>query len=201
MNRLSRVAIGVGLVLATAVGRGAFGGEPELLPQELRERGWIQLFDGETLFGWQPTGSAEWRIENGTVRTDGEKPGFLMTTGEFADYELSLEFLAEEETNSGVFLRTPLEPTDPARDCYEVNIAPPDNPFPTGSLVVIPVIEATLRYGIRGGLIVPVAIAPLLVVTSASRHYSSNNSISKYYQGVSALDWWPGLPARVEGRA
>ncbi len=38
-------------------------------------------------------------------------------------------------TNSGVFLRTPLEPTDPARDCYELNIAPGDNPFPTGSFV------------------------------------------------------------------
>jgi signal transduction histidine kinase len=34
---------------------------------------------------------------------------------------------------------------------------------PTGSLVVIPVIEAALRFGIRGALIVPVAIAPLLV--------------------------------------
>jgi hypothetical protein len=28
-----------------------------------------------------------------------------------------------------------LEPKDPARDCYELNIAPADNPFPTGSLV------------------------------------------------------------------
>jgi hypothetical protein len=28
-----------------------------------------------------------------------------------------------------------LKPTDPARDCYELNIAPLDNPFPTGSFV------------------------------------------------------------------
>jgi hypothetical protein len=28
-----------------------------------------------------------------------------------------------------------LAPQDPARDCYELNIAPADNPFPTGSLV------------------------------------------------------------------
>jgi signal transduction histidine kinase len=34
---------------------------------------------------------------------------------------------------------------------------------PTRSLVVIPVIEAALRYGLRGALIVPLAIAPLLV--------------------------------------
>ena len=27
------------------------------------------------------------------------------------------------------------KPNDPASDCYELNIAPADNPFPTGSLV------------------------------------------------------------------
>jgi hypothetical protein len=48
---------------------------------------------------------------------------------------LSLEFRAPEKTNSGVFLRTASEPTDPGRDCYELNIAPAENPFPTGSFV------------------------------------------------------------------
>jgi signal transduction histidine kinase len=44
---------------------------------------------------------------------------------------------------------------------------------PASSLVVIPVIEATLRYGLRGVLIVPIAIAPLLVVTEwwRSEHF------------------------------
>ena len=58
-----------------------------------------------------------------------------MTTVDFADYELHVEFKAPATTNSGIFLRTPLEPKDPAKDCYELNIAPQDNPFPTGSLV------------------------------------------------------------------
>ncbi|MCI0492618.1 MAG: DUF1080 domain-containing protein [Planctomycetes bacterium] len=115
--------------------RVAVGTEPELLPQKLIEQGWIQLFDGQTLFGWQPTGNAEWHIEDGAIHTAGDKPGFLVTTTEYADFELSVEFLADAKTNSGVFLRTGLQPTDPARDCYEVNIAPADNPFPTGNLV------------------------------------------------------------------
>ncbi len=37
---------------------------------------------------------------------------------------LHVEFKAAKRTNSGVFLRTPLKPTDPAKDCYELNIAP-----------------------------------------------------------------------------
>ena len=72
---------------------------------------------------------------DGEIRTSGEKPGFLMTTTEWAEYLLHVEFKAAARTNSGVFLQTPLAPTDPARDCYELNIAPADNPFPTGSFV------------------------------------------------------------------
>jgi len=109
--------------------------EPALLPYELLQEGWIQLFDGHSLFGWQPVGEAKWEVREGEIRTNGESPGFLMTTTEWADFELHVEFLAEEVTNSGVFLRSALEPTDPGRDCYELNIAPPHNPFPTGSLV------------------------------------------------------------------
>ena len=106
-----------------------------MLPQKLLDDGWISLFDGETLFGWQPTGDAKWEVVDGEIRTNGDKPGFLMSTTEWGDYLLHVEFKAAERTNSGVFLQTPLEPTDPARDCYELNIAPADNPFPTGSFV------------------------------------------------------------------
>jgi signal transduction histidine kinase len=44
---------------------------------------------------------------------------------------------------------------------------------PTRSLLVIPVIEAALRYGVRGTLIVPVATAPLLVAAEwwRSEHF------------------------------
>jgi hypothetical protein len=111
------------------------GGEPKLLLRELLAEGWIQLFDGETLFGWRPVGDAKWEVTDGEIRTDGAKPGFLMSTTEWGDFELQLEFRAPATTNSGVFLRTSQEPTDPARDCYELNIAPADNPFPTGSFV------------------------------------------------------------------
>jgi hypothetical protein len=114
---------------------GEAGAEPELLPRELLEEGWIQLFDGQTLYGWQPIGEAEWEVDGGVISTDGKRPGFLMTTTAWADYELQLEFRAPTTTNSGVFLRTAAIPKDPASDCYELNIAPSDNPFPTGSLV------------------------------------------------------------------
>lgn len=109
--------------------------EPKLLEQKLLDDGWISLFDGETLFGWKPSGGAKWEVVDGEIRTAAEKNGFLMTTTEWADFALHVEFKAPATTNSGIFLRSALEPSDPTNDCIELNIAPKDNPFPTASLV------------------------------------------------------------------
>jgi hypothetical protein len=97
--------------------------------------GWISLFDGSTMFGWEVGSEANWQVEDGTLVVSEGEQGLLCTTARFDNYELTLEFNADPETNSGIFLRTPLRPTDPQTDCYELNIAPADNPFPTGSLV------------------------------------------------------------------
>ncbi|HVA51755.1 MAG TPA: DUF1080 domain-containing protein [Pirellulales bacterium] len=105
-----------------------------LSPEELAE-GWMLLFDGETLFGWQPNNHANWHVNDGAIAVSQGDQGLLNTTSEFADYQLKLEFRADKKTNSGVFLRTAAKPADPAADCYELNIAADDNPFPTGSFV------------------------------------------------------------------
>lgn len=97
--------------------------------------GWISLFDGESLYGWEPGSEADWAVKDGAITVASGKPGLLCTTSDFGDYELKCDFKAPDKTNSGIFLRTPLVPTDPAADCYELNIAPADNPFPTGSFV------------------------------------------------------------------
>lgn len=106
-----------------------------LSEKELAE-GWISLFDGQTLYGWKPASATNWRVENGAIVADGGEKGLLCTTTRFADYVLQLDFRCPPETNSGVFLRTPVAPTDPAKDCYELNIAAPAvSPFSTGGFV------------------------------------------------------------------
>jgi len=108
---------------------------PQLLTEEELTEGWVALFDGKTLFGWQATTNANWRVENGSIVVDQGAPGLLCTTTTFGDYVLKAEFRSAPKTNSGIFLHTPLKPLDPASDCYELNIADSDNPFPTCSLV------------------------------------------------------------------
>lgn len=105
------------------------------LPRGQATEGWVRLFDGHTLYGWEIAGEANWQVKDETITVDSGEQCLLCTSIPWRDYELTLEFNADPETNSGVFLRTPLQPTDPALECYEVNIAPDDHPFPTGSVV------------------------------------------------------------------
>ncbi|MEQ8785371.1 MAG: DUF1080 domain-containing protein [Pirellulaceae bacterium] len=109
---------------------------PHLLGEADLADGWIALFDGVSLYGWsEQKGDANWRVEDGVIVVDEGDEGFLTTNTSFSDYRLKVDFRAAEGTNSGIFLHTPKVPTDPESDCYELNIAPADNPFPTGSLV------------------------------------------------------------------
>jgi len=70
------------------------------------------------------------RVEEGTIVADAGELGVLYTTTQFSNYVLHLEFAAEADTNSGILIHTPPHPNDPQGDCYEVNIAPADIPFP-----------------------------------------------------------------------
>ncbi|MBA3481653.1 MAG: DUF1080 domain-containing protein [Pirellulales bacterium] len=130
-----KLAYGVTLIVFLLSAPTLHAAQPNQLTPEQIADGWISLFDGESLFGWQPTSDANWKVEDGAITVSEGEQGFLATSAEFADYELHVEFKAPPTTNSGIFLRTPLKPSDPAKDCYELNIAPADNPFPTGSLV------------------------------------------------------------------
>ena len=119
---------------------------PALLTTEELKEGWISLFDGQTLFGWKAHSDADWKVEKGAIVVTSGKPGLLCTTVRFDNYILKADFRAAKGTNSGIFLRTPQVPAkdDITTTCYELNIAPPDNPFPTGSLV------GRKKYGAAG---------------------------------------------------
>src|SRR5437867_12788442 len=99
--------------------------------------GWIALFDGETLFGWKAASKADWQVKDGAIFVSGGEKGLLCTTVEFDNYVLKADFRAAKNTNSGIFLRTApvVGMNDITTKCYELNIAPPDNPFPTGGFV------------------------------------------------------------------
>src|SRR3954470_3240522 len=110
---------------------------PKVLTDAELADGWIALFDGQTLVGWTPASKADWQVKDGAIVVTGGEKGLLCTTVEFDNYVLKADFRAAKNTNSGIFLRTPqnVGMKDITKKCYEQNIAPPYNPFPTGSYV------------------------------------------------------------------
>ena len=108
---------------------------PYALPREQFEAGWIKLFDGRTTFGWTANSDANWHVENGVLTADSGKQGLLVSDLPFGNYELKCEYRLAKGGNSGIFLRTPFKPTDPAIDCYELNMCDTHEKFATGSFV------------------------------------------------------------------
>lgn len=104
------------------------------LPAEEAAEGWVRLFDGHTFFGWAIAGKANWRIKGQAIIVDDGSPCLLTTNSRWADFELKCDYMADQDTDSGVFLRTVWQPTVEASDSIEVNLAPGDESFPSGSL-------------------------------------------------------------------
>jgi hypothetical protein len=80
--------------------------EPNSLSAAEQEAGWALLFDGETLTGWRgyhsPGIPAGWRVDDGTLHFS-DNGGDLVTSAEYTNFELSLEWKVNEGGNSGIF--------------------------------------------------------------------------------------------------
>ncbi|MEZ6063009.1 MAG: DUF1080 domain-containing protein [Planctomycetaceae bacterium] len=107
---------------------------PRLTDEELRG-GWISLFDGVSLFGWEVPADTNWHVEDGTIVASEGEISLLLTPFLFDDFEFRCDFHLEEGGNSGVFLRTAEVAGDPAVDTYELNICDSHPSHGTGSLV------------------------------------------------------------------
>ena len=70
--------------------------------------GWRTLFDGKTTAGWRgyrlKTMPDGWTVLNGALTRTG-KGGDIITTDQFGDFELTLEYNVAPNANSGVFFR------------------------------------------------------------------------------------------------
>ena len=112
----------------------------------------LALLVGNDLAGWEQQGDAGWFMEEGVVTASGDGQGFLLSTSEFGDFELQVEFWVDAGTNSGVFIRCKDRSRIYPDTCYELNIWD-DHP----------------RQEARTGAIVFKAMPPLAQVTTVDR--------------------------------
>lgn len=104
------------------------------------DRGWTTLVDGATmqnLDGWTQLGTGNWSFVDGTLQGKNGKAGFLVSKESYADFMIRAEFWADEDANSGIFMRAKDRNKVGADNSYEVNIYDkrPDQSYATGAIV------------------------------------------------------------------
>ncbi len=87
---------------------------------------WRQLFNGKDLTGWKHVGPGSMSVEDGLIRGHGGM-GLLYWTGEkLGNCVIRVEWkMRDENSNSGIFIRIPIEPYEewmPVFYGYEVQI-------------------------------------------------------------------------------
>ncbi|ADB36702.1 3-keto-disaccharide hydrolase [Spirosoma linguale] len=88
--------------------------------------GWRQLFNGKDLTGWKHVGKGRMSVENGLIRGHGGMGLLYWTKEKFGNCTIRLVYkMQKTNSNSGVYIRIPLEPREewmPVHYGYEVQI-------------------------------------------------------------------------------
>jgi hypothetical protein len=87
---------------------------------------WRDLFDGKDLTDWQHVGPGYMTVENGLIQTHGGMGLLYWKPQKFGNCVFHVEWrMQKENSNSGVFIRIPIEPREewmPVHYGYEVQI-------------------------------------------------------------------------------
>ncbi len=95
------------LLFWVAVTSSVFAQKANVLTKSERKKGWILLFDGESTKGWTTTSGLEvpagWQVVDKALKAvaDG-KGGDIVTTAEYSNFELRLDYNVALTANSGL---------------------------------------------------------------------------------------------------
>jgi len=88
--------------------------------------GWVSLFNGKDLTGWKQVGPGSHYVEDGFIKSKGGMGLLYSTRGKFENCVIRVVFQMQKfNSNSGVFIRIPIEPFEammPVWYGYEVQI-------------------------------------------------------------------------------
>jgi hypothetical protein len=100
-----------------------------------QDAGWISLFDGKTLDGWEKVGKEEstWQVEEGAIAGSGPASMLVNTKGPYKNFRYRAEIKINDGGNSGLYFRTTRKPG--FSDGYEAQIdSTHRDPIRTGSI-------------------------------------------------------------------
>jgi hypothetical protein len=97
------------------------------------EDGWISLFNGTDLTGWNASEGVEWKVVNGEIVTPPRR-SHLFTDLEFKNFEYKVDCMTLPGSNSGLYFHTKYEDTFPNTG-FEVQVNQTQgDPVKSGSL-------------------------------------------------------------------
>ncbi len=119
---------------------------------------------------WTGVGEARWRTTaQGIAAGPAGGDGFLVSPARYTDFRLTVDFLVDEGTNSGVFIRCRDRAKVTPFDCHEINIWDnhPNQDFRTGSIVMKAVPLARVdTLGRENRLVIEAAGARVIVTVN-----------------------------------
>ena len=183
---MKRIHAGIGAVLLGLALQGCshFGGGSE---------GWTTLFDGKDIGQFNRVGDANWSLADGIISAD-SGTGFLVTKEEYGDFQIRVEFYAEADTNSGVFIRCSEPEKLTSSVCYEVNIwdKRPAPEYGTGAIVDVAKVSPMPKAGGKWNTYVITAKGDHMVVTLNGVKTADAHD-GKHARGLIGLQKAPGV--------
>jgi hypothetical protein len=89
--------------------------------------GWLSLFDGKTLDGWQPVENPDtWKVEDGALVCNGERSHLFYVgdanDGTFKNFEFMADVKTEPGSNSGIYFHTEVQEEGWPNKGYECQV-------------------------------------------------------------------------------
>jgi hypothetical protein len=177
-SRFARLSTCLALVTVTAAAGRPQGAPAKSTPAKNSD-GWTWLFDGSSMDAWRgykmdkmPEG---WSIVDGTL-TKGKPVEDIITKGEWANFELEIEWKLGPEGNSGIFYRATEEYPKVYWSATEYQLLD-DKGAPDGKS---PLTSAASNYGLY---------PPTSAVTKPANEWNTTRIV---VQGTHAVHWLNG---------
>jgi hypothetical protein len=160
--------------------------------------GWVTLVDDKKMGDWTEVGKANWAMKDGALVadkiTEGKDPSYLVSKNSYKDFQIKAEFWADDDANSGIFIRCDQSAKIDAKICYEVNIFDkrPDPTYGTGAIVDIAKVDPMPKAGGKWNTFEITAKGPHLVVMFNGQK-TVDVQDSKHASGPLALQYGSGV--------
>ena len=149
--------------------------------------------NGTGLDNFTTLGDANWRMIDGAIQAD-KGSGFLVSKSSYSDFQMRVEFWADADANSGIFMRMQDTQKVNAANSYEVNIFDkrPEQAYATGAIVDVAKVDPAPKAAGKWNVFEITAKGTQLTVV-LNGVQTVNVQDSKHSKGPFSLQYAPGV--------